>query len=84
MDGRRLDGVIRVARRADPATRTFRVELEAPNADLARVAGATVRLVIALPPRPAHRLPPSILVLNKTGSLVCMWSTPLTKSSSYR
>ncbi|MEC8388932.1 MAG: efflux RND transporter periplasmic adaptor subunit [Pseudomonadota bacterium] len=70
MDGRRLDGVIRyVARRADPATRTFRVELEAPNADLAWVAGATVRLVIALPPRPAHRLPPSILVLDKAGSL---------------
>ncbi|MEC8852393.1 MAG: efflux transporter periplasmic adaptor subunit, partial [Pseudomonadota bacterium] len=33
------------------------------------VAGATVRLVIALPPRPAHRLPPSILVLDKAGSL---------------
>ena len=55
-DGRRLDGVVRyVARRANPATRTFRVELEAPNADLAWVAGATVRLVIALPPRPAAR-----------------------------
>ncbi|MGB1006319.1 MAG: efflux RND transporter periplasmic adaptor subunit [Thalassobaculaceae bacterium] len=70
MDGRKVDGVIRyVARRADPATRTFRVELEAPNGDLAWVAGATVRLVLPLPPRPAHRLPPSILVLDKAGSL---------------
>ncbi len=69
-DGRTLEGRLRfVARRAEDATRTFRIELEIadPPADLA--AGMTARLTIRLPEVAAHRLPASVLVLDDAGRI---------------
>lgn len=69
-DGRTLEGRLRfVARRAEDATRTFRIELEIadPPADLA--AGMTARLTIRLPEVAAHRLPASVLVLDDVGRI---------------
>jgi multidrug efflux system membrane fusion protein len=68
--GQSVEGHIRfVERRADPATRTFRVELEAPNPDHAIRSGVTAAINIALPEEPAHRIPASILALNADGVL---------------
>ncbi|GLK51873.1 efflux RND transporter periplasmic adaptor subunit [Maricaulis virginensis] len=68
--GQTVDGTIRfVERRADPATRTFRVELEAPNPDHAIRAGITAEIRLDLPEEPAHRVPASILALNAEGVL---------------
>lgn len=68
--GQEVEGRIRfVERRADPATRTFRVELEAQNPDHAIRSGVTAEIRIALPEEPAHRIPASILALNAEGDL---------------
>ncbi|MEP3071157.1 efflux RND transporter periplasmic adaptor subunit [Maricaulis sp.] len=68
--GQTIEGTIRfVERRADPATRTFRVELEAPNPDHAIRSGITAEIRLSLPEEPAHRVPASILALNAEGVL---------------
>lgn len=67
-DGRLLEGRLRfVARRAEDATRTFRVELEIPDPPEDLEAGMTVRLAIRLEEVAAHRLPASALVLDDAG-----------------
>ncbi|MCS6879177.1 MAG: efflux RND transporter periplasmic adaptor subunit [Geminicoccaceae bacterium] len=69
-DGRVLEGRLRfVARRAEDATRTFRVELEIPDPPEDLAAGVTARLAIRLPEVPAHRLPASALVLDDAGRI---------------
>lgn len=68
--GQAVEGAIRfVERRADPATRTFRVELEAPNPDFEIRAGVTAEIRLDLPEEPAHRIPASILALDSDGEL---------------
>jgi len=68
--GQTVDGTIRfVERRADPTTRTFRVELETPNPDHTIRAGITAEIHLDLPEAPAHRIPASILALNADGVL---------------
>lgn len=68
--GQTVEGRIRfVERRADPATRTFRVELEADNPEHAIRSGVTAEIRIDLPEEPAHRIPASILALNAEGEL---------------
>ncbi|MBO6764676.1 efflux RND transporter periplasmic adaptor subunit [Maricaulis sp.] len=68
--GQTVEGTIRfVERRADPTTRTFRVELEAPNPDHAIRSGITAEIRLDLPEEPAHRIPASILALNADGVL---------------
>lgn len=70
LSGQQVDGVIRfVERRANPATRTFRVELEVPNPDGAIRSGITAEIRLNLPLEPAHRVPASILALNSDGDL---------------
>jgi len=70
VSGQTVDGHIRfVERRADPATRTFRVELEAPNPDHTIRAGMTAEIRLDLPQEPAHRIPASILALDAEGEL---------------
>lgn len=70
LDGRELDGVVAfVARQADAATRTFRIEVSAPNADGAARAGATADIVVSRPPVAAHFLPAAALVLGDDGRL---------------
>jgi len=68
--GQQVDGQVRfVERRADQATRTFRVEVELPNEDMSIRSGVTAEVILQLPGRPAHRVPASILALDSEGEL---------------
>ena len=68
--GREVRGKVGfVARTADEATRTFRVEVEIGNADGAIRAGETVEIGIASPAQTAHLLPQSALTLDNDGRL---------------
>lgn len=67
-DGRRVAGkVVFVGSTADLPTRTFKVELEAPNPDLALVGGLTVELRLATGTRLVHRASPALLALGADG-----------------
>lgn len=58
-----------LSRSADEATRTFRVEIEVPNADLAIRDGQTVEIIVASEGEAAHLIPASALTLNDDGVL---------------
>ncbi len=58
-----------LSRSADPSTRTFRVEIEVPNPDLAIRDGQTVEIAIASDGADAHLLPQSALTLDDSGTL---------------
>jgi len=58
-----------LSRSADPATRTFRVEVTVPNADLAIRDGQTAEMLISAEGRAAHLLPSSALTLDDDGTL---------------
>jgi multidrug efflux system membrane fusion protein len=58
-----------LSRSADPTTRTFRVEIEVPNPDLALRDGQTAEILIAAEGERAHLLPASALTLNDEGTL---------------
>lgn len=58
-----------ISRSADPLTRTFRVEIQAPNGDLAIRDGLTAEIFISLEGEKAHLLPQSALTLNDEGRL---------------
>ena len=67
--GQRLSGRITyISPRGDPATHTFRVEMQAPNPQAAP-AQVSARMTITLPPRPAARLPLAAIVLADDGRL---------------
>ncbi|HEX6011838.1 MAG TPA: efflux RND transporter periplasmic adaptor subunit [Geminicoccaceae bacterium] len=69
-DGRTVEGKIRfVATQADPATRTFGVELEVANRDGRFPAGMSARIVVREPPVPAHRISAAALVLADDGTV---------------
>lgn len=68
--GEEVQGLVRyLAKTADPATRTFRIELEVPNDDLSLRSGVTAQITVPSKEVPAHRLPPSILTLADDGSV---------------
>lgn len=68
--GQEITGQVRfVERRADQATRTFRVEIEAPNPEGVYRSGVTADIAIPLSNEPAYRIPTSILALNADGDL---------------
>lgn len=70
VSGREVDGQVTfVARSADPATRTFRVEVAAPNADGTIRDGMTAQIWIPLQGRTAHLAPQAALTLNDAGEL---------------
>ncbi|MDG1282849.1 MAG: efflux RND transporter periplasmic adaptor subunit, partial [Pseudorhodobacter sp.] len=58
-----------LSRSADELTRTFRVEVTVPNADLKVRDGQTAELVISTEGRMAHLLPGSVLTLDDVGHL---------------
>ncbi len=58
-----------LSRSADDTTRTFRVEIEVPNPDLAIRDGQTVEIVVAADGRTAHLIPQSALTLDDEGLL---------------
>jgi multidrug efflux system membrane fusion protein len=68
--GERVEGKIRfVSKSADPATRTFRVELEIPNPKGTIRDGITAEMHVAGKEVMAHRVSPAILALDDKGSL---------------
>lgn len=70
IDGRAFEGTVRfVGKTADPATRTFRVEIEAPNPDAEISAGLTAAIRIATGDALATRLSPASLVLADNGNV---------------
>jgi multidrug efflux system membrane fusion protein len=58
-----------LSRSADPATRTFGVEIEVPNDDLAIRDGQTAEIAIASAGVTAHLIPQSALTLNDDGAI---------------
>lgn len=58
-----------VSRSADPATRTFRVDIRVPNPDLSLRDGETAEIAISAEGRMAHLVPQSALTLNDEGTL---------------
>ena len=70
ISGREVQGrVTFLSRSADPATRTFRVEVTVPNPDLAIRDGQTAEMLIAADGVMAHLLPASSLTLDNAGTL---------------
>ncbi|MEZ5830414.1 MAG: efflux RND transporter periplasmic adaptor subunit [Dongiaceae bacterium] len=70
LDGREVVGALRfIAARAETQTRTFRVEVEVPNADYAIRDGLSAELVIPVDDVPAHRLSPAVLTLGPNGEV---------------
>ena len=68
IDGSEHEGKVRfVASVADPATRTYRIELEVPNADQAIRDGLTAQIEIPVESAMAHFVTPSTLTLNDDG-----------------
>lgn len=68
LDGTRLGGVVSfVASSADPATRSFAVEILVENPDLLRAAGGTATLNIRLPEQRAQFISPAYLSLDDDG-----------------
>lgn len=58
-----------ISKAADPATRTFRVEVELDNPHQALRSGVTSEVTIPLEPEPAHLLPPSAISLADDGTV---------------
>ena len=70
VSGRELIGTISfISRSADSLTRTYRVEIEIPNADLSIRDGETAEIFIALAGEQGHLLPQSVLTLNDEGEI---------------
>lgn len=68
--GETIEGRVRfVAKAADPATRTFDVELEVPNEDGELRDGVTAQFVVNAAGREAHLLPRSALTLDDSGRI---------------
>ncbi len=70
LDGGTAQGRVRfVAPAADPATRTFRIEIALRNPDGRLRDGLTATAVLPLKTVKAHRIPPSVLVLGPEGRI---------------
>lgn len=68
--GLTVEGRIRhISAVADEATRTFRVELEVPNADGRIADGMTAEIALPLREIPAHLVSPSVLTLSDRGEI---------------
>jgi multidrug efflux system membrane fusion protein len=66
--GNTVEGIVRyIGAVGDAATRTFRVELEVPNADGSIIEGVTAELRLPVAQTFAHALPPSVLTLDDLG-----------------
>lgn len=68
--GGQVNGVVTfLSRSSDPTTRTFLVEIEVPNPDLAIRDGQTAEILISAEGAKAHLLPASALTLNENGQI---------------
>lgn len=67
-DGSTVTGRVRsVGRDADPATRTYRIEIEAPNPGARIRSGLSAQVRISTGVGPAHLVPSTTLVLDSAG-----------------
>lgn len=70
ISGETVEGTVSyIASIADPATRSFSVEIELPNANGALRDGLTAQAVVNLGTAPAHLLPQSVMTLDDDGVL---------------
>jgi multidrug efflux system membrane fusion protein len=70
MNGKTVDGTLSfIAPAADEKTRTFLVEMHAPNPDTELLAGLTAKVIINSQTVLAHKISPSILALNDEGEI---------------
>jgi multidrug efflux system membrane fusion protein len=70
LDGREVVGALRfIAARAETETRTFRIEVEVPNADYEIRDGLSAELVVPVEDVPAHRISPAVLTLGPNGEV---------------
>jgi membrane fusion protein, multidrug efflux system len=68
--GERTSGKVRfVAKTASPTTRTYRVEIEVPNADGNIPDGITAEVIVPLAPVVATRVPRSAMTFSSAGNL---------------
>ena len=68
--GQEVEGKVSyIASTADPATRSFAIEIELPNADGVLRDGLTASATVNLGTAPAHLLPQSVLTLDDDGVL---------------
>jgi membrane fusion protein, multidrug efflux system len=68
--GEKLEGKVRyIAPAADTDTRTFRIEVELPNADGKARDGVTALTHLPLASEKAHKITPAILTLNDAGQV---------------
>ncbi len=68
--GREVVGTVSfISRSADPQTRTFRVDVTVPNADLSIRDGQSADIIISAESDTGHLLPASALTLNDNGAL---------------
>jgi multidrug efflux system membrane fusion protein len=68
--GKKANGKVRfISRTASANTRTYRVDVEAPNADGSIPDGITAEVAIPLAPVPASRVPRSALTFSSAGDL---------------
>lgn len=68
--GQTVEGKVSfISSTADPATRSFSVEIEIPNPDLSLRDGLTAEALVNLGTAPAHVLPQSVLTLDDEGVL---------------
>lgn len=77
VDGQEMTGRVRyVAHDADPATRTYHLEIVVPNGKLAIRSGLSADVRIAAGRGPAHLAPVSALVLDSAGRQGLRYVTP--------
>lgn len=71
--GERVQGsVVFIAQSADPATRTFQIDLSVPNPSYTLRDEVTAEISIPLGNQPAHTLPQSALTLDEDGKIGVM------------
>lgn len=70
VSGRLVEGTIRyISREANPATRTYKVEIEVPNPGLTIPSGMTAEIIISGEPVLATPTPRSVITLDARGNL---------------
>ncbi len=70
IDGTEVEGTIRfIGTQADPATRTFRIELEVSNEDGLLRDGVTSNIIVPVRSVEAHRISPAVISLSDIGEV---------------
>lgn len=70
VNGEKVEGSVRyITREASPTTRTFRIEIAIPNAELRIPAGMTSEITLRAAPVDSVVLPRSVVTLSDTGDL---------------